>query len=142
MNTQLNSESPLNFKATLTYANGLPSLIELVTEELKKEGFGVLTRIDFHEKIKEKLGHNMNPVVILGACMPQAAYQAYQMSTDVTALMPCNAVIRELNPGQYSLELTKPSFMLQAIPHSENLKQMACDLDDKISRVIKSVARL
>lgn len=131
----------INFKATLHYTQGLPALIQLLTEELKKEGFGVLTRIDFHEKVKEKLGKDMNPVVILGACMPQAAYQAYLVSTDVTSLMPCNAVIRELDKDEYSIELAKPSFMLKAIPQSESLEPMAHELDDKIARVIKSVAR-
>lgn len=126
----------LNFKTTLHHKPGLASLCEILTEELKKEGFGILTRIDFHEKMKEKLGETIAPVVILGACHPKTAFQAYQISTDVTALMPCNAVIREIGPAHYSVELAKPSAMLAALPVTPELTAMGCEMDEKMTQVI------
>ena len=126
----------VNFKTTIETKSNLASVIERLTEELKKEGFGILTRIDFHEKMKEKLGKIMPPVVILGACHPETAFNAYQFSTDVTSLLPCNAVVRELKSHEYSIELAKPSSMLSALPKSKELDQMACEIDEKMTRII------
>jgi len=128
----------LNFKKTVS-SSSLNTLIEDVTKELAKEGFGVLTRIDFHEKMKEKLGKTLPPLVILGACHPQSAFEAFQVAPDVTALMPCNAVIRETGSHQYSVELAKPSFMLETLEMGAALEPVACELDDKMKRVLQNL---
>src|SRR5688572_25126797 len=97
----------------------LDGVIERVTDALKAEGFGILTRIDFHSKIKEKLGKEIRPAVILGACNPQLAFEAYQRNTDVASLLPCNAVIRDVGDGRVSVELAKPSAMMQMLGDPE-----------------------
>ncbi len=68
----------LNMKQTV--AGTLAEVTERITSAIKREGFGVLTRIDLHEKFKEKLGKDVAPVVILGACNPQLAYEAYEQN--------------------------------------------------------------
>lgn len=104
---------PLNFKKEVV--GTLDTVISRLTEALKKQGFGVLTRIDFHQKMKEKLNEDVPPTVILGACNPRLAFEAYQTTTDVTSLIPCNAVVREVGTGRFSVELTSPSALMEVL---------------------------
>jgi len=113
----------------------LPDVLERVTMALQKEGFGVLTRIDLHQKFKEKLGKEMAPVVILGACNPQLAFEAYSKNPDVTALLPCNVVLRELSPGQISVEIAKPSSLMEMLG-DKDLVAMAGQADVRLLRVL------
>ncbi|MGK5083434.1 DUF302 domain-containing protein [Bdellovibrionota bacterium FG-1] len=124
----------INFKREIT--SGLDAAIERVTAALKSEGFGVLTRIDLHSKIKEKIGKELRPVIILGACNPQLAYEAYQRSTDVTSLLPCNAVIREVGDGRVSIELAKPSSLMEILG-DQDLVTLAKDADARLARVLE-----
>ena len=101
----------INFKREISAT--LDEAIERATKALGAEGFGVLTRIDMHTKIKEKTGKELIPTVILGACNPMLAYEAYTANSDVASLLPCNAVVREIAPGKISLEFVKPTSMMQ-----------------------------
>lgn len=102
------------------------------------EGFGVLTRIDFHLKIKEKLNQDMRPLVILGACNPQLAYDAYLRNPDVTGLLPCNAVVRELAPNKISIEIAKASVIIGMLC-DEKLNEMAAAADQRLKRVLEKI---
>jgi len=93
----------------------LENAIERVTRALSGEGFGILTRIDMHSKIKEKTAKDIIPTIILGACNPHLAYEAYTANSDVASLLPCNAVIREISPGRLSVEFAKPSGMMKML---------------------------
>jgi uncharacterized protein (DUF302 family) len=113
-------------------------VIEKVTQALKAEGFGVLTRIDLDAKIKEKLNKDIPPATILGACNPQLAYEAYQSNTDVASMLPCNAVVREVAPGSISVELARPSFLMEFM-EDESLMKLAREADKKLSRALESL---
>jgi uncharacterized protein (DUF302 family) len=80
----------------------------VVTDELEKRGFGILTRIDVKEKFKEKLGIDFPHYVILGACNPPYAHQAIQAEEDIGLILPCNVVIYE-REGKTILGIIKPS---------------------------------
>lgn len=112
---------PLNYRKEIT--GNLDQVIASLTESLKKRGFGILTRIDFHQKIKEKLNKDLPPTVILGACNPQLSYEAYQATTDVTSLVPCNAVVREVGPARYSVELASPAALMQLLDDPQLVQQ-------------------
>ncbi len=126
----------INFKREIS--DTLDRAIERATKALAAEGFGVLTRIDMHSKIKEKTGKEVIPTVILGACNPNLAYEAYTANSDVASLLPCNAVIREIGPGKISLEFVMPTAMMRILGDSK-LAELAREADVKIERALKNV---
>lgn len=126
----------INFKREIS--DTVDHAIERATKALGAEGFGVLTRIDMHSKIKEKTGKEIIPTVILGACNPNMAYEAYTANSDVASLLPCNAVIREVAPGKVSVEFVKPTAMMQILGDA-GLAELAREADAKIERALGNV---
>jgi len=125
----------INFKREIT--DTVDQAIERITKALGAEGFGILTRIDMHSKIKEKTGKEIIPTIILGACNPMLAYEAYTANSDVASLLPCNAVVREIAPGKVSLELAKPTAMMQILGDA-GLTELAREADAKIERALNN----
>ena len=123
----------INFKREI--ADSFDNGIERIIKALGAEGFGILTRIDMHSKIKEKTGKDIVPTVILGACNPNLAYEAYTANSDVASVLPCNAVVREIAPGKISLELAAPSAMMQILG-DEKLTRLALEADVLIQRAL------
>ena len=123
----------INFKREIT--STVDQAIERATKALGAEGFGILTRIDMHSKLKEKTGKDIIPTVILGACNPNLAYEAYTANSDVAGLLPCNAVIREITPGKISLEFVKPTAMMQILGDTR-LAELALQADAKVERAL------
>jgi uncharacterized protein (DUF302 family) len=126
----------INFKREI--ADTVDQAIERVTKALSAEGFGILTRIDMHSKIKEKTGKEIIPTVILGACNPNLAYEAYTANSDVASLLPCNAVIREITPGRISVELAAPSGIMRILGDAK-LVELAREADKRLERALASV---
>lgn len=126
----------LNFKREINAT--LDQAVERATKALAGEGFGVLTRIDMHSKIKEKTGKDIVPTVILGACNPNLAYEAYTANSDVASLLPCNAVVREISSGRISVEFVKPTAMMTILGDA-NLADLAREADTRIERALGNV---
>ena len=126
----------INFKREI--ADTFDHAIERATKALAAEGFGVLTRIDMHSKIKEKTGKEIIPTVILGACNPNLAYEAYTANSDVASLLPCNATIREIAPGRISVEFIKPTSMMKVLGDAR-LTALAAEADGRIERALTNV---
>jgi len=126
----------INFKREI--AGTLEQSIDRVTKSLADEGFGILTRIDMHSKIKEKTGKEIIPTVILGACNPNLAYEAYTQNSDVASLLPCNAVIRVTAPGKISVELAAPSAMMKILGDAK-LVALASEADQRIQAALAKV---
>jgi len=126
----------INFKREISAS--VDQGIERATKALAAEGFGILTRIDMHSKIKEKTGKDIIPTVILGACNPNLAYEAYTMNSDVASLLPCNAVIREIATGKISIEFVKPTAMMKILGDAK-LTALATEADTRIERALKNV---
>ena len=126
----------INFKREIT--DTLDHAIERATKALANEGFGILTRIDMHDKIKEKTGKVIVPTVILGACNPNMAYEAYTANSDVASLLPCNAVIRELAPGNISVEFAKPTGLMKMLGDAK-LTALAVEADNKIAQALTNL---
>ena len=119
-------------------ADSLDHGIERVTKALADQGFGILSRIDMHSKIREKTGKEIIPTVILGACNPALAFEAYTANSDVASLLPCNAVLREIAPMRISVELVAPSAMMRILG-DDNLVKLALDADQRIELALANV---
>lgn len=129
-------EDGISFKKTVK--GSVEGIVTAVTALLKAEGFSVLTRIDMHAKFKEKLGKDIAPVVILGACNAALAYEAYTLNTDVTALLPCNAVVRDIGGGKVSVELAKPTALMEFLG-DKHLEALAVQGDERLLRVLENL---
>jgi uncharacterized protein (DUF302 family) len=105
----------------------------VVTDELKKRGFGILTRIDVKEKFKEKLGIDFPNYVILGACNPPFAHKAIQAEEDIGLMLPCNVVIYE-KEGKTILDIIKPSAAMGMV-ENEELRKIATEVEATLKEV-------
>lgn len=126
----------VNFKKIID--SDLEGAVSRISEQLKTQGFGILNRIDLHLKIQEKTKHELKPVVILGACNPELAYQAYSQNSDVASLLPCNVVVRELGARQVSIELAKPTALMEML-EDPKLIELAADADHRLEEALASV---
>ena len=93
--------------------------VDKVTSELAKEGFGVLSEIDVAATMKKKLGQDMPPYKILGACNPQFASQALAAEPQIGALLPCNVVVRVDAAGSTRVEFMDPIAVLRLVDHPD-----------------------
>jgi uncharacterized protein (DUF302 family) len=111
--------------------------LEKVTEELKKEGFGVLTSIDIKETLKKKIDVDFKKYTILGACNPPLAHKALQAEEQLGLLLPCNVIVYENNGGTM-VSFFDPMIMTQIIDN-EKLKPVAQEVQLKMKRVFEAI---
>ena len=102
-----------------TLASTMDEAEARVREELKKEGFGILTEIDVAGTLKKKLDHDMPPYRILGACNPPFAKRAVSAEPTIGLLMPCNVVVRQDTDGSVHVEFMDPGMMSQMTDNAE-----------------------
>jgi len=112
--------------------------LERTTEELKKEGFGVLTTIDVKQTIKQKLDKDFRKYAILGACNPPIAYQALSAEIEIGLLLPCNVVVYETDPGRSVVAAVAPLVTLGRVGN-EALAPLGVEVDAKLRRVMAAV---
>ncbi|HZK97033.1 MAG TPA: DUF302 domain-containing protein [Prolixibacteraceae bacterium] len=110
----------------------------LVTESLKKEGFGVLTEINLQEKLKEKLNVNFRKYKILGACNPAYAYKAIQQEDKIGTMLPCNVVVQELGNNEIEVAAVDPVASMMAIENPD-LAGIAGEIKEKLACAIASL---
>ncbi|HEX6266087.1 MAG TPA: DUF302 domain-containing protein [Burkholderiales bacterium] len=111
---------------------------EQVIEALGKEGFGVLTEIDVTATLKKKLGVDMPPYNILGACNPQFAHRAMQAEPQIGALLPCNVVVRVDDTGATRVEIMDPDAVLQLVGRPE-IGAIAAEVRSRLQRVLQAL---
>ena len=107
-------------------------------EELKKEGFGILTEIDVKETLKKKLNVDFRKYKILGACNPPFAYQALQSEDKVGLMLPCNVIVQETADGKTEVSEIDPIASMQAIDNPK-LRTVAEQVQAKLRKVINNL---
>jgi uncharacterized protein (DUF302 family) len=125
------------FTTTLT---GLPfdKAVQKTTAALKAEGFGILSDIDVQHAMKDKLGKDMPPYRILGACNPPLAYQAVTAVPDIGLLLPCNVIVREEAPGRVVVGFLDPQIMVNLVGTPE-IKAVADAAEQRLRRAADSL---
>lgn len=110
--------------------------IKRVTEELKKEGFGVLTEIDMKETLKKKLDVDFRNYRILGACNPPFAYKALQAEGKIGTMLPCNVVVQDAGDGKVEIAAVDPVASMQALENAD-VKKVASEIRLKLKAVLE-----
>lgn len=106
-------------------------------EELKKEGFGILTEIDVKATLKEKIDVDVDNYIILGACNPPFAHKALMAEQDVGLMLPCNVIVYE-KEGKVSVSAILPRVAMGMIDNPA-LKEIAVEIENKLKKVIDEI---
>jgi len=109
-----------------------------VTQELAKEGFGVLTEIDVAATLKKKLDRDLPPYRILGACNPPFAAKALDAEPSIGLLMPCNVVVRQDAAGAVHVEFQDPISLFEMTGRADVLP-LACEVRARLDRVLAAM---
>ena len=112
--------------------------INKITEELKKEGFGILTDINVKDTLKKKLNVDFRPYRILGACNPPFAYKALQAEDKIGSMLPCNVIVQQKEDGRVEISAIDPVASMQAV-ENKNLLPIAKEVQEKLKKVINNV---
>ena len=119
-------------------ASSFDAAIDKVTQELQKEGFGVLTDIDVAATLKKKLNQDMPPYRILGACNPPLAHRALEAEPSIGLLLPCNVVVRQDDAGKVQVEFMDPNAVLDLV-NKPVVHQLASEVRQKLERVMQAL---
>ena len=111
--------------------------IDKVTEELKEEGFGVLTEIDVKAALKKKIDVDFRKYRILGACNPSYAYKALLAEDKIGTMLPCNIIVQEREDGRVEVAAIDPIASMQAV-ENESLGGIAVEIQSKLKKVIEN----
>lgn len=120
-----------------TVGTGFDQTIERVTQALAKEGFGILSDIDVAGTLKKKVGLDMPPYRILGACNPQFAHRALEAEPQIGALLPCNVVVRAQG-AKTAVDIMDPLAVMQLVGKPEVAK-IATEVRGRLERVLAAL---
>jgi uncharacterized protein (DUF302 family) len=130
----------LNMYGFSTSLTGLSfdAVLERTIEALKAEGFGVLSDIDVRRTMKDKLGADIRPYRILGACNPSLALQALQADPNVGLLLPCNVIVRDEPSGRVVVGFLDPQTMV-GLTGKVEIQAIADEAEQRLRRVCASL---
>jgi uncharacterized protein (DUF302 family) len=128
-----------SFGITRTVPIDFTTAVAKVRETLAAEGFGVLTEIDMAGTLKKKLGHEMRPYLILGACHPASALAALKAEPAIGLLLPCNVVVTVDDDGHAVIGAIDPEAMF-AMVKGEGMEAVVEDVRGRLTRALDAVA--
>jgi uncharacterized protein (DUF302 family) len=125
----------MSYYFSKTVTDDFDTAIERVTNELKKEGFGVLTQIDVQETLKKKLDVHFRKYLILGACNPTFAHEALIAEDKIGAMLPCNVIVQEHENGEVEISAVDPVASMMDV-NNDSLDHVATQVREKLKSVI------
>lgn len=128
----------MTYAKTITLEVPYDEAVPRVKEAFKAQGFGTLTEIDVQATLKEKLGEDMEPYVILGACNPQLAHRALEIEREVGLLLPCNVVVRA--DGQRSIVQALDPRVIADVPGNAALQPVAEEAGQRIDAALAELS--
>ena len=128
----------MNYYFNKTLHEDFEKVIDKVTEELKKEGFGILTEIDVKETLKKKLDVDFKKYRILGACNPTYAHKALEAEDKIGTMLPCNVIVQEVSKGVVEVAAVNPMASMQAVKN-EKLKDVANEITSMLEKIVKRI---
>jgi uncharacterized protein (DUF302 family) len=128
----------MSYYFSKTVKEDFDTAIQKVTDELKKEGFGVLTQIDVQDTLKKKLDVDFRKYRILGACNPRFAYEALMSEDKIGAMLPCNVIVQEHDNGDVEISAVDPVASMMAVKN-DALGGVAMQVREKLNRVIDNL---
>lgn len=128
----------MDYYFSKTVNDDFNTAIANVTEELKKEGFGILTEINVKETLKKKIDVDFRNYKILGACNPQFAHKALLAEDTIGTMLPCNVVVQEWQDNKVKISVVDPVASMMAIKN-EKLSEIAKEVREKLKKVIDNL---
>ena len=125
----------MNYHFSKIVTGDFDATISKVTQELKNEGFGILTEIDVKETLKKKLDVDFRRYKILGACNPHFAHQALLAEDRIGTMLPCNVIVQEHENGTIEVSAVDPVASMMGV-QNENLGEVANSVREKLNKVI------
>lgn len=125
------------YHSTLLKDKTFDQAIDLVTESLKEEGFGILTEIDIKETMKKKMDVDFRPYKILGACNPPFAHEALMAEDKIGTMLPCNVIVQELDEG-IEIAAIDPVASMQSVGN-DSLTKIAKEVRDKLKKAVDNL---
>lgn len=112
--------------------------VESITESLKNEGFGIITEINMSKTLNTKLGKDIPPYLILGACNPGYAYKAVTTEPRVGVMLPCNVIVRQLDGLDVEIAAIDPIASMSSI-NNRDLMEFAQEIKEKLQNAINAL---
>ena len=128
----------MSYYISTTFKGTFDEAIQKTTEELKKEGFGVLTEIDVKDTLKKKLDVDFKKYRILGACNPNMAHKALTTEDKIGTMLPCNVIVEEHEDGKVEISAVDPLASMQVV-ENDDLKTIANQVKKMLTKVIQSL---
>ena len=128
----------MKYYISKTIKTDFDQAVQRITESLKNEGFGILTEINLHEKLKEKLNVDFRKYKILGACNPSFAYKALLLEDKIGTMLPCSIVVQELDNHEIEVAVVDPLASMMAIENVD-LVEIALEIKEKLARAISAL---
>jgi len=125
----------MEYYFTKTVNSSYEDAILAITEALKAEGFGIISEINMHEKLKEKVGVDFKRYKILGSCNPVYAYKALLVEEKIGTMLPCNVIVIEQGQNRIEISAVNPIASMQAITNPA-LVDIATEIANKLERII------
>ncbi len=135
----LSAQKSVEYYFGKTVKGSFEEVTQKTKDELKKQGFGVITEIDMDAKLKEKLDNvDLRPYKILGVCSPKYAYETIQVEENIGLFLPCKVLVKDKGDGNIEIVMVNPTVLMKMLGNSE-LDKVAQKVTDKFILALENI---